>query len=388
MALTQIQTKLTALFAVVEKTVQTHYLDRFTAVNPEFLSENETINIKDLNDFLVEASIIERGSEIDYIKINGIDTTTVTPDIVAASYPLKPIMPTSTVTLINGQEISEQDFEEDRLLLKLKNAMLRTKEKQAANMFLTGKYLQKKSGTEINYNFKAAEKLDAREVNNWVTLFFDLIEKYEIKNGIYPDRIELGKTLFEKIIKNNEFINIAKSYSNSIGLSSAERQIYLDLLGQKISKLKGAMDFNDKEINVNNYIYLSHDAALVAGYAALEAVDEAGNPYVLRGTEIIDQTKANKETARAKMFGKSGFTPIVALKDLIVRYEVINVEAIKIVGEHSELGAVADYFLGLSVEAMTKAISKIDDKNLLSLMLSKENRTTGKQAIEDRLGAL
>ena len=171
-------------------------------------------------------------------------------------------------------------------------------------------------------------------------------------------------------------------------MSSAERQIYLDLLGQKISKLKGAMDFNDKEINVNNYIYLSHDAALVAGYAALEAVDEAGNPYVLRGTEIIDQTKANKETARAKMFGKSGFTPIVALKDLIVRYEVINVEAIKIVGEHSELGAVADYFLGLSVEAMTKAISKIDDKNLLSLMLSKENRTTGKQAIEDRLGAL
>ena len=109
---------------------------------------------------------------------------------------------------------------------------------------------------------------------------------------------------------------------------------------------------------------------------------------MLRGTEIIDQTKANKETARAKMFGKSGFTPIVALKDLIVRYEVINVEAIKIVGEHSELGAVADYFLGLSVEAMTKAISKIDDKNLLSLMLSKENRTTGKQAIEDRLGAL
>lgn len=130
MALTQTQVKLTALFAVVEKKVQTHYLDRFTNSNPEFLSENETINVKDLNDFLVEAGIIERGSEIPYIKVNGIDTTSITPDIIAASYPLRPVMPTSTVTMINGKEVSAQDFEEDRMLAKLKNAILKTKEKQ------------------------------------------------------------------------------------------------------------------------------------------------------------------------------------------------------------------------------------------------------------------
>ena len=209
MALTQTQVKLTALFAVVEKKVQTHYLDRFTNSNPEFLSENETINVKDLNDFLVEAGIIERGSEIPYIKVNGIDTTSITPDIIAASYPLKPVMPTSTVTMINGKEVSAQDFEEDRMLAKLKNAILKTKEKTAANIFLQGKYLQKESGTLIDFKYDAAEEIDAKTVENWVMFFFKLIDDYEEKNGIYPDRIELGRKLFEKIIKNNEFLEIA-----------------------------------------------------------------------------------------------------------------------------------------------------------------------------------
>ena len=214
MSLTQTQVKLTALFAVVEQKVQTHYLDRFTNSNPEFLSENETINVKDLNDFLVEAGIIERGSEIPYIKVNGIDTTSITPDIIAASYPLKPVMPTSTVTMINGKEVSAQDFEEDRMLAKLKNAILKTKEKTAANIFLLGKYTQKESGTVIDFKYDAAEEIDAKTVENWVMFFFKLIDDYEEKNGIYPDRIELGRKLFEKIIKNNEFLEIAKAYPN------------------------------------------------------------------------------------------------------------------------------------------------------------------------------
>jgi len=64
--LNDIQLKLMALYAVVEPKVQTHYLDRFGNANPEYMSDNETILLKDLNDYLVEASIIERGSEIPF----------------------------------------------------------------------------------------------------------------------------------------------------------------------------------------------------------------------------------------------------------------------------------------------------------------------------------
>ncbi len=388
MALTQTQVKLTALFAVVEKKVQTHYLDRFANKNPDFLSENETINVKDLNDFLVEAGIVERGSEIPYIKVNGVDTTTVTPDIIAASYPLKPIMPTSTVTMINGKEVSAQDFEEDRLLAKLKNAILKTKEKAAANIFLLGKYLQKESGTVIDYKYEAAQEIDAKTVENWVMFFFKLIDDYEEKNGIYPDRIELGRKLFEKIIKNNEFLEIAKAYSNSIGLTSDKQQVYLDLLGQRISKLKGAKTFEDKDINVDDYIYLSSDTALVSGYAALEVVDDSGNTFVARTTEILDKTPANKETARGKMFAKTGFTPIMAIKDFIVRYKVKNIDSIVMTKAASELDAVANYYLSMSVSDMTTAISTLTDKTLLNYMLIKETRAGGQAAINTRLGQL
>lgn len=329
--LSDIQLKLMALFAVVEPKVQTHYLTRFENANPEYLSDNETILLKDLNDYLVEASIIERGSEIPFIKVNNMNSLAITPDIVAASYELKPIMNGGTATFINGQMIDPQKYQEDRLLLKLKNAILKTKEKMAANAFLQGKYIQANSGTEINFEFNTPTKKDAKKIDNWVTFFFDIIDDYEKVNGVMPDRIELGRTLFDKLIKNNEFIEIAKAYSNSIGLSADEKQVYLDLLGQRISKLRTAQDFNGNNIPTDNMIYLSNDNALVPVFAALEAVDTSGKPFVFVGKEILDETPANKETARAKMFCKSAFAPVVALKDLIVRYEIQNTDSISIV---------------------------------------------------------
>ena len=329
--LSDIQLKLMALFAVVEPKVQTHYLTRFENANPEYLSDNETILLKDLNDYLVEASIIERGSEIPFIKVNNMNSLAITPDIVAASYELKPIMNGGTATFINGQMIDPQKYQEDRLLLKLKNAILKTKEKMAANAFFQGKYIQANSGTEINFEFNTPTKKDAKKIDNWVTFFFDIIDDYEKVNGVMPDRIELGRTLFDKLIKNNEFIEIAKAYSNSIGLSADEKQVYLDLLGQRISKLRTAQDFNGNNIPTDNMIYLSNDNALVPVFAALEAVDTSGKPFVFVGKEILDETPANKETARAKMFCKSAFAPVVALKDLIVRYEIQNTDSISIV---------------------------------------------------------
>ena len=328
--LNDIQLKLMALYAVVEPKVQTHYLDRFGNANPEYMSDNETILLKDLNDYLVEASIIERGSEIPFIKVNGMESMAITPDIVAASYELKPIMNGGTATFINGQMVDPQKYQEDRLLLKLKNAMLKTKEKMAANAFLQGKYVQANSQTEIDFKFNNPIAKDAKKINNWVTFFFDIIDDYEKKNGVMPDRIELGRTLFDKLIKNNEFIEVAKAYSNSIGLS-AEKQVYLDLLGQRISKLRTAQDFNGRDIATDNMIYLSNDNALVPVFAALEAVDVTGKPFVFVGQEILDETVANKETARAKMFCKSAFAPVVAIKDFIVRYEISNVDSIAIV---------------------------------------------------------
>ncbi len=329
--LSDIQLKLMALFAVVQPKVQTHYLTRFENANPEYMSDNETILLKDLNDYLVEASIIERGSEIPFIKVNGMDSMAITPDIVAASYELKPIMNGGTVTFVNGQMIDPQKYQEDRLLLKLKNAILKTKEKMAANAFLQGKYTQANTQTEIDFKFEPATKKDAKKIDNWVTFFFDIIDDYEKKNGVMPDRIELGRTLFDKLIKNNEFIEIAKAYSNSIGLSADEKQVYLDLLGQRISKLRTAQDFEGNNIATDNMIYLSNDNALVPVFAALEAVDTSGKPFVFVGKEILDQTQANKETARAKMFCKTAFAPVVALKDFIVRYEIQNTDSIVIV---------------------------------------------------------
>ena len=152
--LNDIQLKLMALYAVVEPKVQTHYLDRFGNANPEYMSDNETILLKDLNDYLVEASIIERGSEIPFIKVNGMESMAITPDIVAASYELKPIMNGGTATFINGQMVDPQKYQEDRLLLKLKNAMLKTKEKMAANAFLQGKYGQANAQTEIDFKLQ------------------------------------------------------------------------------------------------------------------------------------------------------------------------------------------------------------------------------------------
>ncbi len=329
--MTNIQEKLTALFAVVEPKVQTHYLGRFQNANPEYMSDNETILLKDLNDYLVEANIIERGSEIPFIKVNGVESMAITPDIVAAAYELKPIMNGGTVTFIGGQQVDPQKYQEDRLLLKLKNAILKTKEKMAANAFLQGKYIQANTQTEIDFKFNNPIVKDAKKIDNWVTFFFDIIDDYEKKNGVMPDRIELGRTLFDKLIKNNEFIEVAKAYSNSIGLSSDEKQVYLDLLGQRISKLRTAQDFDGNDIQTDNMIYLSNDNALVPVFAALEAVDSTGKPYVFVGKEILDQTLANKETARAKMFCKTGFAPVVALKDLIVRYEISNTDSIAIV---------------------------------------------------------
>ena len=95
--------------------------------------------------------------------------------------------------------------------------------------------------------------------------------------------------------------------------------------------MRTAQDFNGRDIATDNMIYLSNDNALVPVYAALEAVDATGKPFVFVGQEILDETAANKETARAKMFCKSAFAPVVAIKDFIVRYEISNTDSIAIV---------------------------------------------------------
>ena len=52
------------------------------------------------------------------------------------------------------------------------------------------------------------------------------------------------------------------------------------------------------------------------------------------------------------------------------------------------LDAVADYYLTMDVATMTSAISTLTDKTLLNYMLVKETRTSGKSAINARLGQL
>ena len=390
--LSKTQQTLLALFAVIEQNVETPYFERFQGSNPEFLSDNEVINVRELNGFLIEAGIIERGSEIPYIKKDGVTIESITPDIIASAIPTKAKHNSGTTMLLNGKMVDEATYERDLALKKLKNAMTKTKEKMAANAFLLGKYKQANSNSYIDYEYKAATQVDAGDVKNWIVFFFDLIEKYEEEKGVLPTRIELGKTLFEKIIKNQEFLEIAKSYSNSIGLSSEKTSIFLSLLGQKISKIRTTSDFDGAVINVDNYIYLSNDQALVSGYAALEAVDEKGTPISVKTTEILDTVPANKETAQGKIFAKSAFAPIIAIPSLIVRYEITNTDAI-LIGTTTEKGtsgldAVVDYYLAMSVSDMTSAISTLVDIDLLNLMLDKETRTSGKTAIQNRITAL
>ena len=110
-----------------------------------------------------------------------------------------------------------------------------------------------------------------------------------------------------------------------------QKPIPIQLVGQRISKLRTSQDFNGVDIATDNMIYLSNDNALVPVFAALEAVDATGKPFVFVGQEILDETVADKETARAKMFCKSAFAPVVAIKDFIVRYEISNTDSIAIV---------------------------------------------------------
>ena len=88
------------------------------------------------------------------------------------------------------------------------------------------------------------------------------------------------------------------------------------------------------------------------------------------------------------MFEKTGVVPILAIKEFIVRYKIKNIDSITMSKATATLDAVADYYLTMDVAAMTSAISTLTDKTLLNYMLVKETRTSGKAAINARLGQL
>ena len=73
---------------------------------------------------------------------------------------------------------------------------------------------------------------------------------------------------------------------------------------------------------------------------------------------------------------------------LLQEQQIKNIDSITMSKATATLDAVADYYLTMDAAAMTSAISTLTDKTLLNYMLVKETRTSGKAAINARLGQL
>ena len=303
--------------------IQNVYSKKFQASGIEYLSPTEIIRIEDMTDFFVTAGIVGRTDVLPVVGKDGHQIIEFEPDIIGAQYFYSPTdlitvqagVPVITET---GNEISSMEQLEAKAARILAAAIENRFEKQCAQVYLKGTYVDK-DGKTLNVGVTNEETLNWTAKTKYSDEILKLALDYQSLHGEFP-KIEVGLTVFNAL-KNEA--NDTRQNINNVKFVYGENP-YLEIGGQlKVELLVNAKGTDDKIIDVKDLMILSTSSNLAVGYGCLAYGDvKTNSSKLVKGKTVAGDLRVEEMTGSAGLWSKSAPMPILLSLNKFKRYKV------------------------------------------------------------------
>lgn len=303
------------------------FLNRFKGANAPIYTIGEVINFDQELESLSVAKIVDRNTKAPFGKINGFARTDVKPGVIKQAAALNPA---DSLLLKAGQPVqttngtmSSLDYIMAKKMTAIVNNIEITQEYLSEEIFVNGK-LTLDNGTTIDYEYEAAEAASFTSTDDIIVFIEKALKAYEEANGYPATRVEVGATLWEKMISNKNFKESVYMFQNKLATvrEGKYNMSALEISGATVSKLPTMRTAKGLVIDTDDMMILSNDIALIVGYAGIIAPAQEGQTMgeMVVGELRTDLISGDKELGVARLVGQSAYVPIILNKNFIKRY--------------------------------------------------------------------
>ena len=307
-----------------ENVVSTYYQDKF---RNDYSTKSATLVFDDLVGNLKSLAIVPRNTKAPVIKEGEFIRNTFTPDIIKGSAPLTPdelfaMQAGESPILFKGQSISKADQIRDGKLKSLKLAYIATKEKMAAEIYLTGKLTMPETGRELVFD-ETTNTSKNLVVTGWQEFILELVEEFAKDNGFVPTRIELGSAIFKELMKDKDFAKLITAYNqaNVADKDTGYKNIYpsYNLLGYRLDVLPPTNLYSGN-LDTSNLVIVSSDVEFVNTYVGLTVINNDKVEVV--ETDVYIDYDVDKPTTSQSYILTSGYLPVIPISKRVKRYNL------------------------------------------------------------------
>lgn len=303
------------------------FLNRFKNANAPIFTVSDTINFDQEINSLAIAKIVNRTTKAPFGKINGFVRTTQKPGVIKQGAALNP---TDSLLLQAGKPIqtangavSSLDYIMAKKMTTVMNNIETTAEYLSQEIFINGTAIFE-NGDKVDYEYDAAEAASFTASDDIIVFIEGALKAYEEANGYPATRVEVGQTLWEKMISNKNFKESVYMFQNKLATvrEGKYNMSALEISGAIVSKLPTMRTSKGVVIDTDDMMILSNDIALIAGYAGMvvPALEGQYMGEMATGEIRTDFIVGDRELGLGKLVGQSAYLPIILNKNFIKRY--------------------------------------------------------------------
>lgn len=220
------------------------------------------------------------------------------------------------VFLIGGKPIKTGQQLAEMKLQRIKNSIEKRKNIMCTQLINDGKIYDSYGNVMLDYEIPAADTMTYNGSTVFLAEFSKKIAAFRKRTGLMPDRSLIGADIVEKMLGDTlvqdtmyklGYTNIAQN------LTVNEKALVIGtFMGQTLEQMDLSFDAKGVEIIPGNVIKLLATDQLRNGYTAIEVVKDINMaPELWNGDIWTDIENMSKSVAKAKIFARSGYFPIV-----------------------------------------------------------------------------
>ncbi len=299
--------------------IKTFYTDLFRSTGNVITSPTPEICIDDLEDYFVEAGIVEKGEALPILGEDGFNRHRVQPDDVGGTFPYtaqdRMMMTAGSTQLINGQQVTATESIEAEKTRKIAAAIVNKTEQICAEAALKGIYTGKTGTLDVGTKADTAISVAKGSV---VSKILELAIEFEDKHQTTPF-IGVGSKVF--LAMRDELV------AQGLNLSSVTVNLENDMKGINIGAYNVALMPSRKGADGNKIdasdlaLFLAKEVAAIA-FAAVEYGDIVNNEANLFTGEYIAYDESVTSRGKGGISGASSPFAYIAQAEKHKKYKV------------------------------------------------------------------
>lgn len=273
-----------------------------------------------------------RGKEVqmanDWLRVRIQPGEQIAKDIITADE-LKRMMAGETeVFRIGGQQIKTSQQLAQMKMQSIKDSIVKRQNIMCAQLINDGNVYFSDGVNSLDYDIPVEKTVNYDANTVILSEIRKMLSDYRKITGLMPDKILIGASIVDKMLGDVKVQDTMykMGYTNvAQGLEATEKALIIGtLLGQTLEQMDFSFDDKGVEIIADNKIKMLSTSQFRRGYTALNAINPATNlPDLFLGEYWTGIESVDSIGAKATLFGKSGFFPIVIDPKSIQTWNVV-----------------------------------------------------------------